>query len=129
MTRYCFTLQVRPKMLTEYRARHAAVWPDMCRALADSGWNNYSIFARPDGLIVGYLEADDLAAAQAAMAATGVNARWQRQMTRYFTGLGDQHPDEGFVVLDEIFNLDESLARQENMQAGGAENERDDGQR
>jgi len=61
MTRYCFTLHVRPDLLAEYRERHAAVWPDMLRALRDAGWRNYSIFARPDGLLIGYVEAADLA--------------------------------------------------------------------
>ena len=87
MARYCFLLQVRPELLAEYRERHAAVWPDMLRALHETGWRHYSLFARPDGLLVGYVEADDLAAAQRAMAATEVNARWQAEMGRYFTGL------------------------------------------
>jgi L-rhamnose mutarotase len=110
MTRYCFTLHVRPGLLAEYRQRHAAVWPDMLRALREAGWRNYSIFARPDGLLVGYVEADDLAAAQRAMAATEVNARWQADMSRFFTGLDGRPPDEGFLLLDEIFNLDDQLA-------------------
>jgi L-rhamnose mutarotase len=111
MTRYCFTLHVRPDRLAEYRERHAAVWPDMLRALRDAGWRNYSIFARPDGLLIGYVEAGDLAAAQQAMAATEVNARWQAEMSRYFTGLDGRPPDEGFLLLEEIFNLDDQLAR------------------
>ncbi len=110
MARYCFLLQVRPELLAEYRDRHAAVWPDMLRALHETGWRNYSLFARPDGLLVGYVEADDLDAAQRAMAATEVNARWQAQMSRYFTGLDGRPPDEGFVLLEEIFNLEDQLA-------------------
>ncbi len=110
MARYCFLLQVRPGLLAEYRERHAAVWPDMLRALHETGWRNYSLFARPDGLLVGYVEADDLDAAQRAMAATEVNARWQAQMSRYFTGLDGRPPDEGFVLLEEIFNLEDQLA-------------------
>ena len=113
MARYCFLLQVRPELLTEYTARHAAVWPDMLAALRDSGWRNYSIFARPDGLIVGYVEAEDLAAAQAAMEATEVNARWQAEMARYFVGLDGKRPDEGFELLTEIFNIDDQLAAEE----------------
>jgi L-rhamnose mutarotase len=109
MARYCFTLQVRPELLDEYQERHRAVWPDMLRALHDSGWRNYSIFSRPDGLIVGYVESDDLAAAQAAMARTEVNARWQAEMSRYFVGLGGRGPDESFVLLDQIFNLEDQL--------------------
>ena len=112
MARYCFLLQVRPELLGEYRARHAQVWPEMLRALRDTGWRNYSLFVRDDGLLVGYVEADDLAAAQAAMAATDVNRRWQADMARYFTGLDGRGPDEGFLLLEEIFNLDEQLTRE-----------------
>lgn len=109
MARYCFLLQVRPDRLDEYRHRHAAVWPDMLEALRDAGWRNYSIFARPDGLIVGYVEADDLGAAQRAMAATEVNARWQADMARYF--VDGRAPDQALAPLEEIFNLDDQLAR------------------
>jgi L-rhamnose mutarotase len=110
MPRYCFLLQVRPERLEDYVRRHRAVWPDMLRALAASGWRNYSLFLRPDGLLVGYVESDDLAAAQAAMAATGVNARWQAEMAPFFAGLDGRGPDEGFLLLEEIFNLDDQLA-------------------
>jgi L-rhamnose mutarotase len=109
MPRYCFLLQVRPELLGEYRQRHAAVWPDMLRALRDSGWRNYSLFARDDGLLVGYVEADNLTAARQAMADTEVNARWQAEMSPYFTGLNGRGPDEGFELLNEVFNLDDQL--------------------
>jgi L-rhamnose mutarotase len=121
MARYSSLLQVRPELLDEYRQRHAAVWPDMLGALASSGWRNYSIFARPDGLLVGYVEADDLAAAQQAMAATDVNARWQADMSKYFTGpdgRGPAKPGEPFLLLEEIFNLDEQLARLDQYERG-----------
>lgn len=111
MARYCFLLQVRPELLSEYRQRHAVVWPEMLAALRDSGWRNYSIFARPDGLLVGYVEADDLGSAQAAMAQTDVNARWQAEMAKYFIGLEGRGPDESFLLLEEIFNLDDQLER------------------
>jgi len=81
----------------------------MLAALHESGWRNYSLFARPDGLLVGYVEADDLAAAQQAMAATEVNARWQAEMSEYFVGLDGAGPDESFVLLDEIFHLEDQL--------------------
>ena len=43
------------------------------------------------------------------MAATEVNARWQADMAKYFIGLDGRGPDESFVLLDEIFNLDDQL--------------------
>lgn len=107
--RFCFLLQVRPDRLDEYRLRHRAVWPDMLRALRDTGWRNYSLHLRDDGLLVGYVECDDLAAAQAAMAATEINTRWQAEMAPFFTGLAGRGPDESFLVLDEVFSLDDQL--------------------
>jgi L-rhamnose mutarotase len=110
--RVCFQLQVRPDCVEEYRRRHADVWPDMLQALASTGWHNYSLFLRTDGLLIGYLETDDLAASLAGMAATDVNARWQAEMAPLFDDL-EGAPDEGFVRLAEIFNLDDQLARTE----------------
>jgi L-rhamnose mutarotase len=107
--RVCFTLQVRPDRLEEYRARHAAVWPDMLRALRDAGWRDYQLFLREDGLLVGYLETPDLAAAQEGMARTDVNARWQAEMAEFFVDL-DLPPDQGFWQLSEVFHLEDQLA-------------------
>ncbi len=107
--RYCFELHVKPERMDEYKRRHAAVWPEMLRALRDTGWHNYSLFMRPDGLLIGYVESDDLTAAQAAMALTDVNARWQAEMGEFFVDL-DVAPDEGFVLLEEVFNLEDQLA-------------------
>jgi L-rhamnose mutarotase len=45
------------------------------------------------------------------MAGTDVNRRWQAEMSRYFVGLDGRGPDEGMLVLEEIFNLDDQLAR------------------
>jgi L-rhamnose mutarotase len=110
MARYCFQLQVRPDRLDEYRERHRAVWPEMLAALRDTGWRNYSLFLRPDGFLVGYVEADDLGAAQAGMAATAVNGRWQAEMAPFFADLQGRRPDEGFALLEEVFHLEDQLA-------------------
>ena len=106
LNRYCFCLQVRPDRLEEYVVRHRDVWPEMQAALRDSGWHNYSLFLRDDGLLIGYVEADDLEAAQAAMAETDVNTRWQAEMAEFFTGLDGRPSDVGFQLLDEVFHLD-----------------------
>ena len=108
MPRVCFTLQVRPDRLAEYRERHAVVWPEMLRALRRSGWNDYQLFLREDGLVVGTLLTDDLAAAQAAMETTSVNSLWQADMAPFFT-LADGRPDRSAQPLDLIFDLDVQL--------------------
>ncbi|MCF4119510.1 L-rhamnose mutarotase [Antribacter sp. KLBMP9083] len=105
--RVCFTSQVRADRLNDYRAAHAAVWPEMLEALRDTGWRDYHLYLRGDGLLVGILETDDYDAAQAGMAATEVNARWQAAMSGFFADEGN--PDEGFVILDEVFFLEGQL--------------------
>ena len=105
MPRYCFQLQVRPERMAEYVERHQAVWPEMQDALRATGWRNYSLFLRDDGLLIGYVEADDLEASQAAMAALDVNTRWQSEMAGFFAGGGPN--DEGFPLLTEVFHLSE----------------------
>ena len=105
MERVCFLLRVRPDRLDEYRARHREVWPEMLAALSESGWSNYSLFLRGDGLLVGYLETDDFERAQAAMAERDVNARWQADMAPYFELPGEARPDAGIERLEEVFHL------------------------
>jgi L-rhamnose mutarotase len=111
MQRVCFQLQVRPDRLAEYGERHAAVWPDMLEALAATGWHNYSLFVRDDGLLIGYFETPDLDAAIAGMGATEVNARWQAEMAEFFVDLDGAAPDTGFIRLTEVFNLETQLER------------------
>lgn len=113
MPRYCLLGHVNPQRLDEYRERHAAVWPELLRALADAGWRNYSLFLRDDGLLVGYAEADDLAEAQARVAQTEVNARWQASMADLFADLEGEAPDESWEIVPEVFNLEDQLARAE----------------
>ena len=107
--RVCFQLQLKPALIAEYKARHTAVWPEMLQALKSAGWNNYSLFLRPDGLLIGYFETGNLEEAQARMAATDVNARWQAEMSGFFEDL-DGAPDQGFLQLTEVFNLEDQLA-------------------
>ena len=103
--RVCFLLKVKQKRLEEYRQRHLEVWADMRQALTETGWRNYSLFLRGDGLLVGYLETDDFEAARAAMAEREVNARWQASMAPFFEDLEGRRPDEGLLRLEEIFHL------------------------
>ena len=111
--RVCFRSSVQPQLMDEYKRRHATVWPEMLRALKDAGWNNYSLFLASDGQLIGYLECDDYAAVQARMAVTEVNARWQAEMATLFAN-SDVPPDEGFEIVEEVFNLEDQLASATN---------------
>jgi L-rhamnose mutarotase len=105
MQRVCFVLQVKPERLAEYRERHRSVWPEMQEALRETGWHNYSLFLRDDGLLVGYLETDNFERARSAMAAREVNARWQREMAGFFVQRENLLPDQVMTPLQEIFHV------------------------
>jgi L-rhamnose mutarotase len=107
--RICFQLQVKPSRLEDYRERHASVWPEMLREIAASGRRNYSLFLRPDGLLIGYFETDDLDASRAYLDASPIAAAWEREMGGLFDDLGGARADQGFDQLDEVFNLDDQL--------------------
>ncbi|HLV89000.1 MAG TPA: L-rhamnose mutarotase [Candidatus Sulfotelmatobacter sp.] len=104
MSRICFVLQVKPERLEEYKARHRNVWPEMQSALRQTGWQNYSLFLREDGLLVGYLETEDFDRARAEMTKREVNERWQREMRDFFV-LDQSLPDRAIVTLEEVFHL------------------------
>ena len=107
MKRIGFLLKVKPDKLAEYKMHHENVWPDMLAALRETGWHNYSLFVREDGLLFGYFETpDSLQAAQAGMLAKEVNTRWQQFMAPYFESPNNARPDEMFLELEEVFHLD-----------------------
>ncbi|PRZ16748.1 L-rhamnose mutarotase [Nesterenkonia sandarakina] len=122
MQRVCFQLQVKPERLEEYAERHRAVWPEMLQALKRSGWHNYSLFLREDGLLIGYVEVESLTAAQAAMDAEDINAAWQEQMGEFFIDLDGARPDTGFLELQEVFHLEDQLAAVEQSTAQTPQN-------
>jgi L-rhamnose mutarotase len=104
--RVCFLLKVRADRLEEYKERHTDVWPEMLDALRQSGWHNYSLFLRRDGLLVGYLETPDFVRACAAMKEHPVNDRWQTEMAPFFEALTEGGADDNMLPLAEIFHLD-----------------------
>jgi len=108
--RVCFQLQVKPNRLAEYRERHAAVWPDMLRAIEASGRRNYSLFLRDDGLLIGYYEVDDDEAAQVSLANDPRTAPWEAEMADFFVALDGARPDQGAPRLAEVFHLEDQLA-------------------
>src|ERR1700745_663240 len=105
MQRICFVLQVKPERLEEYKARHRQVWPEMQAALRETGWNNYSLFLRDDGLLVGYLETEDFERARAGMAKRTVNERCQPDMAGFFIQPEGVLPDRPMQPLEEVFHL------------------------
>ncbi len=105
MKRVGFSFKVKADKLAEYKAHHQHVWPEMQAALRETGWHNYTLFVRDDGLIFGYFETPhSLEEAQALMAVKEVNTHWQEFMAPFMEA--NARPDEMFQEWEEVFHLD-----------------------
>ncbi len=106
MKRVGFILKVKPDKIEEYKKHHEAVWPEMLAALRRTGWHNYSLFMRDDGLLFGYFEAaESFDASLEGMAKEDINLKWQEFMSPYFESISGR-PDENMMTLEEVFHTD-----------------------
>lgn len=104
MKRIGFILKVKEDMIDEYKRRHERVWPEMQEALRRTGWHNYSLFLRDDGLLFGYFETpDSFQTALDGMSTEEINQRWQQEMAPFFED-GPAHTQMQELV--EVFHLD-----------------------
>ncbi|MDQ7025614.1 MAG: L-rhamnose mutarotase [Anaerolineae bacterium] len=107
MKRIGFILKVKEELIADYKEHHKNVWDDMLNALHETGWRNYSLFMRDDGMLFGYFETpESLQAALAGMESKEVNARWQKLMSPYFEIPEGARPDQMLMELEEIFHTD-----------------------
>ena len=107
MKRVAFLLKVREERIEEYKQHHQNVWPEMLDALRRTGWHNYSLFMRDDGLLFGYFETpESFQAALAGMEGKAINEKWQEFMAPYFESADGGHADKMMVELLEVFHLD-----------------------
>tara|TARA_B100001750_G_C15475924_1_gene582466 strand:+ start:1370 stop:1693 length:324 start_codon:yes stop_codon:yes gene_type:complete len=105
MKRVAFQMKVKKDHLEEYVEWHKKVWPEMLEAIKRSGWNNYSLFMREDGLIFGYVEVpDSFSSALERMSKEEINDKWQDFMAPYFEIPEGTHPDGNMIQLKEIFH-------------------------
>jgi L-rhamnose mutarotase len=106
MKRVGFVFKVKQDKIEEYKKHHENVWAEMLDALRRTGWHNYSLFMRDDGLLFGYFEAaENFQAALDGMEKEEINAKWQEFMSPYFD-LMEGRPDQNMVELEEVFHLD-----------------------
>ena len=104
-----------PGQTRTHRRVHAPATPPSGRTCSRpskaSGWNNYSLFLRADGLLIGYFETDSrstTAQARDGSAPTSTPAgrpRWPDS-----SSTSTEPPTQGFLQLTEVFHLEDQLA-------------------
>jgi L-rhamnose mutarotase len=104
MQRGMFALVVDPRRVHDYDARHAAPWPEMMRALDESGFHNYSGFRRGSQVVYYGEFYPDMETAVATIGAIDVNTRWSQSFEGIITTLVG--PDGRLITAHEVFHAD-----------------------
>ena len=103
MKRVCFLLRLRKDRMDDYLDGHE-VWPELLDEMRRAGIRNYSLFLRDDGLVVGYLEAENPEESLQKVSQTDVSRRWEEGMAQFFES-GDVN-DSKSKPLCEYFHMD-----------------------
>ncbi len=109
MARMGMVIGLKPEKVAEYKALHAAPWPEMNAALTAAHIRNYSIYLRePENLLFGYWEytGTDYAAEMARLGGLEVTKRWLALTDPCQQRLASADPGEWWSFLPEVFHLD-----------------------
>jgi L-rhamnose mutarotase len=105
--RYGQVIGVKADRLEEYRAFHAAVWPEVLETIRACNIQNYSIFYR-DGMLFAYFEyvGDDFGADMVKMAADPKTQEWWQITMPMQEPLETRAEGEWWAHMEQVFHVD-----------------------
>ena len=109
MQRMGMVIGLEPDKVADYKALHAAVWPEILALLSACNITNYSIYLKePENLLFGYWEyvGDDFNADMAKMAADPKNQEWWAACMPCQKPLATRKEGEWWAMMPEVFHLD-----------------------
>ncbi len=111
--RYFFALDINddPELIAEYEEIHRDVWPEILKSITDSGITQMQI-CRAGNRLVMLMETDDTFSFErkAMMDANNpVVHEWEQLMWKYQKAIPVAKEGEKWVLMDKIFDLQESM--------------------
>ena len=109
MQRYGSVIGINAEKIAEYKALHAAVWPDVLAMVKSCNIRNYSIFLRePENLMFSYFEyhGENFAADMARMAADPRTQEWWKVCGPCQAPLSTRAKGEWWAGMNEVFHVD-----------------------
>ena len=109
--RYCLALDLKddPDLIAEYERHHERIWPEIARGIRDAGIEAMEIYRVGSRLFM-VMEVSATFSFQAKAAADRDDARvqeWEDLMWRYQQALPMAAPGEKWMLMDQIFSLEE----------------------
>lgn len=110
MKRYCLAVDLKndEKLIAEYEAYHAAVWPEVEKSIREAGILRLEIYRVAQRLMM-VMETNDDFSFEAKVAADLSNEtvqEWEKLMWNYQQALPGAKPEEKWVVAKKIYALD-----------------------
>jgi L-rhamnose mutarotase len=109
MQRMGMMIGIAPDRIAEYKALHAAVWPQVLAMLSEANVRNYSIFLRePENLLFGYWEyhGEDFEADMQRIALDPETQRWWTFCSPCQIPLESRGKGEHWAMLEHVFHMD-----------------------
>jgi L-rhamnose mutarotase len=107
MQRYGQVIGIKPEKIEEYKALHAAAWPDVLKKIEECNIRNYSIYLH-DNVLFAYFEyhGDDFDADMAKMAADETTQKWWDVCKPMQEPVASRAEGEWWKSLEEVFHHD-----------------------
>jgi L-rhamnose mutarotase len=107
MRRFGMVVGLKPEAEKDYRAYHAAAWPEVLETIRQCNIRNYSIYLK-DGTLYSYFEyhGSDFATDMARMAADPATQRWWAILKPMQEPVATRQEGEWWAEMEEVFHLD-----------------------
>jgi len=112
MKRYGMVTGLHPEHVNEYKALHAAVWPDVLDCISTCNIRNYSIYLQDipgcGPLLFSYFEytGEDFEADMALMSQDEATQRWWELCNPCQRPVADAEVGNTWVTMEEVFHQD-----------------------
>ena len=112
VTRIGMAVEIRPDKIDEYKQLHAECWPEVLAALKECHLRNFSIYlGEPEPgkfYLFGYLEywGNDIEADMAKTKTYEINHKWWELTNACQIKLPNNHSDEIWMGMEEVFHSD-----------------------
>lgn len=108
--RYCLTLDLKndPDLVAQYKDHHKEVWPEIAQSIRDAGVEEMEIYLLGTRLLM-VLEVNESFSFERKARLDEENAKvreWEQLMSRFQQELPEGKPGQKWVVMEQIFKLD-----------------------
>ena len=107
MERYGMIIKLKPHRIEEYKELHAAVWPEVAKAISNSNIRNYSIYLK-DETLFSYFEyiGSNFDADMSKMATDPTTQKWWDVCKPCMLPIETRQEGEGCANMEEVFHQD-----------------------